>query len=66
MEIRSVMTPNPACCTQGTTLQEAARLMVENDCGQQAGLGVITERISMRALLVEGVRHHAATRVGAG
>lgn len=51
MDIRSVMTANPACCTQGTTLQEAARLMVENDCGQipvldgaRHPIGVITDR----------------------
>ena len=51
MDIRSVMTSNPACCTQGTTLQEAARLMMENDCGQipvmdgaRQPVGVITDR----------------------
>lgn|SRR5690606_33179672 len=51
MEIRSIMTANPACCTQGTTLQEAARLMLENDCGQipvvdgaRQPIGVITDR----------------------
>ena len=51
MDIRSGMTPNPACCTQGTTLQEAARLMLENDCGQipvmdgaRQPIGVITDR----------------------
>ena len=51
MEIRSVMTPNPVCCTQGTTLQEAARLMMEHDCGQipvmdgaRQPVGVITDR----------------------
>ena len=51
MDIRSVMTPNPTCCTQGTTLQEAARLMLENDCGQipvvdgaRQPVGVITDR----------------------
>ncbi|HET8818348.1 MAG TPA: CBS domain-containing protein, partial [Xanthomonadaceae bacterium] len=51
MDIRSIMTPNPACCTQGTTLQEAARLMMEHDCGQipvldgaRQPVGVITDR----------------------
>jgi len=51
MEIRSVMTANPACCTQGTTLQEAAKLMLENDCGEipvvdgaRQPVGVITDR----------------------
>lgn len=58
MEIRSIMTPNPVCCTQGTTLQEAARLMMENDCGQipvmdgsRQPVGVITDRdIATRAV----------------
>ena len=51
MDIRSVMTPNPVCCTQGTTLQEAARLMLQHDCGQipvmdgsRQPIGVITDR----------------------
>ena len=58
MDIRSVMTANPACCTQGTTLQEAARLMLENDCGQipvldgaRQPVGVITDRdIALRGV----------------
>ena len=58
MEIRSVMTPNPVCCTQGTTLQEAARLMLQHDCGQipvmdgsRQPIGVITDRdIAMRGV----------------
>ena len=31
---RDVMTPDPACCSPNATLEEAARLMVENDCGE--------------------------------
>jgi len=27
------MTPGPACCTRDTTVQEAAALMRDNDCG---------------------------------
>ncbi|MEO6263802.1 MAG: CBS domain-containing protein [Luteimonas sp.] len=58
MDIRSVMTANPACCTQGTTLQEVAQLMMENDCGQipvvdgsRQPVGVITDRdIAVRAV----------------
>lgn len=33
MQVREIMTNNPACCTPDTTLQEVARLMVEHDCG---------------------------------
>jgi CBS domain-containing protein len=58
MDIRSVMTADPACCNAGATLQEAARMMRENDCGQipvvdeaNKPLGVITDRdIAVRAV----------------
>ena len=58
MDIRSVMTADPACCNAGATLQEAARMMRENDCGQipvvdeaNKPLGVITDRdIAIRAV----------------
>jgi CBS domain-containing protein len=58
MDIRSVMTANPACCTRDTSLQQVARMMMDNDCGQipvvdDAGkpVGVITDRdIAVRAV----------------
>jgi CBS domain-containing protein len=58
MDVRSVMTANPACCSRDTPLQQVARLMVDNDCGQipvvdESGrpLGVITDRdIAVRAV----------------
>lgn len=31
---RDVMTPDPACCTADMTLNQVARLMVKNDCGE--------------------------------
>jgi uncharacterized protein YegP (UPF0339 family)/CBS domain-containing protein len=33
MQVREVMTSDPACCLPDSSLQEVARLMVENDCG---------------------------------
>ena len=33
MQVREVMTNNPACCLPDSSLQEVARMMVENDCG---------------------------------
>lgn len=33
MQVREIMTQNPACCTPDSTLEEVAKLMVENDCG---------------------------------
>ena len=33
MQIREIMTANPACCTPDSTIQEVARMMHEHDCG---------------------------------
>src|SRR5215203_5150648 len=33
MQIREIMTQNPACCTPDSTLQEVAQMMRDNDCG---------------------------------
>jgi len=53
MQIREIMTPNPACCTPDSTLQEVARMMQDNDCGcipvvdnraQMKPVGTITDR----------------------
>jgi CBS domain-containing protein len=53
MEVKDVMTTDPACCTPDTTLQRVAEMMVENDCGEipvienaasMKPVGVITDR----------------------
>ena len=53
MQVKDIMTPEPACCTQDTKLQRVAEMMVEHDCGEipvvgdVAGMkpvGVITDR----------------------
>ena len=53
MQVRDVMTADPACCISETTLQEVAQMMVDNDCGEipvvestktQLPIGVITDR----------------------
>lgn len=53
MQVREIMTPNPACCTPDSTLQEVARMMQENDCGcipvvnsltEMTPIGTITDR----------------------
>jgi CBS domain-containing protein len=48
---RAVMTPDPACCTAETTLDQVAQLMVTHDCGEipvvdgnNHLIGVITDR----------------------
>jgi CBS domain-containing protein len=53
MEVKDIMTPEPACCTPDTTLQRVAEMMVENDCGEipvvesaasMKPVGVVTDR----------------------
>ena len=53
MEVKEIMTPDPACCTPDATLQRVAEMMVENDCGEipvvesaasTRPVGVITDR----------------------
>src|SRR5215213_7779345 len=60
MQVREIMTPNPACCTPDSTLQEVARMMREHDCGcipvvnsltDMKPVGTITDRdITIRTL----------------
>jgi CBS domain-containing protein len=53
MKVKDIMTADPACCTPGSTLEEAARLMIDHDCGEipivddlssAMPVGVITDR----------------------
>jgi CBS domain-containing protein len=53
MKVKDIMTANPACCTAGSSLEEAARLMIDHDCGEIPvvddlstcmPVGVITDR----------------------
>ncbi|HKZ81591.1 MAG TPA: CBS domain-containing protein [Pyrinomonadaceae bacterium] len=53
MEVKEVMTVDPACCTERTSLQEVAQMMVDHDCGEipvvenktsKLPIGVITDR----------------------
>lgn len=53
MQVKEIMTPDPACCTPDSTLQRVAEMMVENDCGEipvvvdiasMLPVGVITDR----------------------
>src|SRR5215510_5186874 len=34
MKVKDMMTADPECCTSDTPLQDVARMMVENDCGE--------------------------------
>jgi len=53
MHVKDVMTADPACCISETTLQEAAQMMIDHDCGEipvvenqktNLPIGVITDR----------------------
>jgi len=53
MQVKEVMTADPACCTSENGLQEVAQMMVDNDCGEipvvenketRLPIGVITDR----------------------
>lgn len=58
MEVRQIMTKDPACCAPESNLQEVARLMADNDCGEipvvderRRPKGVVTDRdIACRAV----------------
>src|SRR5687768_18456953 len=59
MQVKEIMTSNPATCTPDASLQEIARLMIEHDCGcipvvqsdtNKKPVGTITDRdIAVRA-----------------
>jgi CBS domain-containing protein len=58
---RDVMTPDPACCTPNTTLDEVAKMMARNDCGEipviDTGdqiVGVVTDRDIVCRVVAEG------------
>jgi CBS domain-containing protein len=65
---RDVMTPDPACCTLNTTLDQVAKLMAYNDCGESPVLdtadqpiGDITDRDIVCRVVAEGKNPSAYT-----
>jgi CBS domain-containing protein len=61
MQVKDLMTPNPACCSRDTKLQEVARLMVQHDCGEipvvdqnRKPVGVVTDRDIACRTVAEG------------
>ena len=63
MNVKEIMTKNPACCTTDSSLQEAAKMMKENDCGcipvvesedSKKPVGVITDRDICCRTVAEG------------
>lgn len=58
---REVMTPDPACCTPHTPLDEVAKMMARNDCGEipvidtdDQIVGVVTDRDIVCRVVAEG------------
>lgn len=58
---RDVMTPEPACCTPHTPVDEVAKLMVANNCGEipvidtnDRIVGVVTDRDIVCRVVAEG------------
>jgi CBS domain-containing protein len=47
MHVKELMSPDPACCTPDTNLQEVARLMCDYDCGE---IPVVDDRNHMRVV----------------
>jgi CBS domain-containing protein len=59
---RDVMTSDPVCCSPTTTLDQVAKLMAQNDCGEipvlnEAGrvVGVVTDRDIICRVVADGV-----------
>jgi CBS domain-containing protein len=65
---RDVMTPDPACCTPNTSLDEVAKLMAQNDCGEipvvdpgDQVIGVVTDRDIVCRIVAAGKNPMAYT-----
>jgi CBS domain-containing protein len=65
---RDVMTPDPACCTAKTTLDQVAKMMIQTDCGEipvldvgDRVIGVVTDRDIVCRVVAEGKNPMAYT-----
>ena len=60
MTVSEIMTKDPACCSPDTSLQEVAKMMVDNDCGcipvveDGEPIGTITDRDIAVRTVAEG------------
>jgi CBS domain-containing protein len=64
MQVKDVMTTDPACCISETALQEVAQMMVDHDCGEipvvesketKRPIGVITDRDIVCRAIAKGL-----------
>ena len=58
---RDVMTPDPACCSPTTTLDQVAKMMIQNNCGaipiidsSNQPIGLVTDRDIVCRVVAEG------------
>ena len=65
---RDIMTPDPACCSPNTTLDQVAKMMVHNDCGEipvidvnDSVIGVVTDRDIVCRIVAQGMNRIAHT-----
>jgi CBS domain-containing protein len=65
---RDVMTADPACCTPQTTLDQVAKMMVQNNCGEipivdvnDQPVGVVTDRDIVCRVVADGKNPMAHT-----
>lgn len=72
MNVSSLMTTNPACCTASTPLRDVARMMITNDCGEipvvddaNMPIGVVTDRDITIRVVAEGRDTASATAADA-
>lgn len=74
MDVTSIMTATPACCTRDTPLRDVARMMIDHDCGQipvvasldnKTPVGVVTDRDIAIRIVAEGRDASAATAADA-
>jgi CBS domain-containing protein len=64
MQVKEIMTADPACCTPETGLQEIAQMMIDHDCGEvpvvgnkqsRMPVGVITDRDIVCRVIAKGL-----------
>jgi CBS domain-containing protein len=65
---RDIMTTEPSCCTAAATLDQVAKMMVQNDCGEipivdvaERLIGVITDRDIVCRVVADGKNPMAHT-----
>ena len=64
MQVKEVMTTDPACCISETGLQEVAQMMIDHDCGEipvvvnrqtKIPIGVVTDRDIVCRVVAKGL-----------